>query len=201
MATDWSGSHGRCKLVAEECVGVTRIPRHGKASKQSYGRMTGNAFDPLPMPSCVPVPMYFCGDPCKVAKFDEEDTYRQRYWMCANFVFEPTLRQRRINKMTPPPLCDFEQWIDTEIKPEDKEWMQKLLRWETEDKEMMEKRRREEALEKEHKEKEERRRVASHREERERKLERAQRTKAAGQSRCPEEGKVASLYSVVFITC
>ena len=46
---------------------------------------------------------------------------------------------------TPSPLCDFEQWIDTEIKPKDKEWMQKLLRWEAEDNEMMEKRRGEEA--------------------------------------------------------
>ena len=54
-----------------------------------------------------------------------------------------------------------------------------LLRWEAEDKEMMEKRRREEALEKEHKEEEERRRVASQREEKERKLERALRAKAA----------------------
>jgi len=79
---------------------------------------------------------------------------------------------------TPPPLCDFEQWIDTEIKPEDKEWMQELLRWEAEDKEMMEKRRREEALEKEHEE-EERRRVVTYREERERKLEHALRAKAA----------------------
>ena len=35
--------------------------------------MTGNAFDPLPLPSGVPVPMCFCGDPCKVAKSDEED--------------------------------------------------------------------------------------------------------------------------------
>ena len=78
---------------------------------------------------------------------------------------------------TPPPLCDFEQWIDTEIKPEDKEWMQKLLRWEAEDKEMMEKRRREEATEKEHKEEEERRCVAAYREEREKKLERARRAK------------------------
>jgi hypothetical protein len=65
----------------------------------SYGQMTRNAFDPLPLPSGVPVPMCWCGDPCKVAKSDEEDTYRQRYWMCANFAFEPTLRQRRINKM------------------------------------------------------------------------------------------------------
>ena len=54
-----------------------------------------------------------------------------------------------------------------------------LLRWEAEDKEMMEKRRREEALENEHKEEEERRRVVSHREKRERKLERVQRAKAA----------------------
>ena len=44
---------------------------------------------------------------------------------------------------------------------------------------MIKKRRRDEALEKEHKEDEERRRVASHREERERKLERAQRVKTA----------------------
>ena len=51
--------------------------------------------DPLPLPSGVPVPMCFCGDPCKVAKSDEEDMYRQRYWMCSNFAFEPTLRQRR----------------------------------------------------------------------------------------------------------
>ena len=80
---------------------------------------------------------------------------------------------------THPSLYDFEQWIDTKIKPEDKEWMQKLLRWEAKDKEMMEKRRREEALEKEHKEEEERRRVASHREEREKKLECARRAKAA----------------------
>ncbi|RCV15117.1 hypothetical protein SETIT_3G032400v2, partial [Setaria italica] len=132
-----------------------------------------NAFDPLPLPSGVPVPMCFCDDPCKVAKFDAEDTYKQRYWMCSNFAFEPTLRQRRINKMTPPPLCDFEQWIDTEIKLEDKEEIQEMLRWEAEKKETMEKRRREEAAEKEHKEEKERRHVATNREERDKKLERA----------------------------
>ena len=80
---------------------------------------------------------------------------------------------------SPPPLCDFEQWIDTEIKLEDNEWMQKLLRWETEDKEMMKKRRGEEATKKEHKEEKERRHVAAYREEREKKLERAHRAKAA----------------------
>jgi len=80
---------------------------------------------------------------------------------------------------TPPPLCDFEQWIDTEIKLEDKEWMQKLLRWEVEDKELIERRRKEVAVEKEHKEEEERRHVAAYMEEREKKLEHARRAKAA----------------------
>ena len=51
-------------------------------------------------------------------------------------------------------LYDFKQWIDAEIKPEDKEWMQKLLRWEAEDKELIERRRKEVAAEKEHKEEE-----------------------------------------------
>ncbi|XP_066324099.1 rRNA-processing protein CGR1-like [Miscanthus floridulus] len=81
--------------------------------------------------------------------------------------------------LTPPPLCDFKQWIDTEIKSEDKEWMQKLLRWEAEDKELIERRHKEVAVEKEHKEEEKRRRVAAYREEREKKLERARREKAA----------------------
>ena len=54
-----------------------------------------------------------------------------------------------------------------------------LLRWEAEDKEMMKKRRGEEAAKKEHKEEEERRHVATYREEREKKLERAHRAKAA----------------------
>ena len=54
-----------------------------------------------------------------------------------------------------------------------------LLRWEAEDKEMMEKRRGEEAAKKEHKEEEERRRVATYREKREKKLERARQAKAA----------------------
>nr|TKW31903.1 hypothetical protein SEVIR_2G136600v2 [Setaria viridis] len=105
----------------------------------------GNAFDPLPLPSGVPVPMCFCGDPCK----------------------------------TPPPLCDFEQWIDTEIDPEDKEFLEYMMRWDAERKEVYEKRLVEEAAEKEHKEEEERRRVAANREEREKKLERARRAKAA----------------------
>ena len=80
---------------------------------------------------------------------------------------------------TSPQLYNFEQWIDTKIKQEDKEWMQKLLKWEAEYKEMMKKRCGEEAVKKEHKEEKERRRVATYREEREKKLERACRAKAA----------------------
>jgi vacuolar-type H+-ATPase subunit I/STV1 len=80
---------------------------------------------------------------------------------------------------TPPPLCDFEQWIDTEIKEADMRLLQGLKEWDAERLEILEKRRREEAAEKEHKEEEERRRVATYREERKKKLERVCQAKAA----------------------
>ena len=67
------------------------MPRRGKSKKPPV--RTGDAFVPLPLPSGVPVPMCFCGDPCKVDVSVEEDTYRQRYWMCANYTFDPTPRQ------------------------------------------------------------------------------------------------------------
>jgi hypothetical protein len=80
---------------------------------------------------------------------------------------------------TPPPLCDFEQWIDTEIKEADMGLLQGLKEWDAERLEILEKRRRDEAAEKEHKEEEERRHVAAYREEREKKLERVRRAKTA----------------------
>jgi hypothetical protein len=61
--------------------------------------LTGTAIDPLPLPTGVPMPMCFCGDPCKADKSKDHDTYRQRYWMCANYAFEPTNVQRRMNLM------------------------------------------------------------------------------------------------------
>ncbi|CAN6218240.1 unnamed protein product [Urochloa humidicola] len=112
--------------------------------------------------------MCFCGDRCKVDESEEEETYRQRYWMCA-------LQGR----LTPPPLCDFEQWIDTEIKPEDKEWLEKLKRWAAEDKELLERKRAAEAAEKEREEERRMRLAAKARKEREKKLERVRRAKAA----------------------
>ena len=80
---------------------------------------------------------------------------------------------------TPPPLCDFEQWIDMEIIPEDKRYMELCKKWEAERLERVEKRRQEEAVEKERKEEMERRHAAELREDRERKLERARHVKAA----------------------
>jgi hypothetical protein len=73
---------------------------------------------------------------------------------------------------TPSLLCDFEQWINTEIKEEDKEYLRRMKEWDTEWKELLEQRRREEATEKEQKEELERRHAAQHKEEREHKLER-----------------------------
>jgi hypothetical protein len=80
---------------------------------------------------------------------------------------------------TPSPLCGFKQWIDIEIKEADMRLLQGLKEWDAERLEILEKRRREEAAEKEHKEEAERRRVAVYREEREKKLERMRRAKAA----------------------
>ena len=79
---------------------------------------------------------------------------------------------------TPPPLCDFEQWIDTEIK-EDKRYMELCKKWEAERLERLEKRCQEEAAEKERQEEMERRHAAARRKEREKKLERVRRAKAA----------------------
>ena len=45
-------------------------------------------FTRMPIPVGLPS-MCFCGDPCKMAMFDEEQTFRRRYWMCANWAFDP----------------------------------------------------------------------------------------------------------------
>jgi hypothetical protein len=75
------------------------------------------------------------------------------------------------------PLCDFEQWIDTEIKEEDKEYLRRMKAWDTEQKELLEQRRQKKAAEKERKEELERRHAPQHNEEREHKLERVRRAK------------------------
>ncbi|RLM87739.1 uncharacterized protein C2845_PM04G11600 [Panicum miliaceum] len=153
----------------------SKMPRRGKSSKPKV--MTWTTFTRLPLPSGGPVPMCFCGDPSKVAKSDEEESYNKRYWMYENYAFNPTPRQIRIGLLTPPPLCDFEQWIDTDIKEEDKEHLRRMKEWDAEQKELLEQRRQEKAAEKEWKEELERRHAAQHKEEREHKLERVPRAK------------------------
>ncbi|CAO2048003.1 unnamed protein product [Urochloa humidicola] len=157
------------------------MPRRGRTRKPkpSYRRRCGNEFLLLPEPAGVPVPMCFCGDRCKVAESEEEEMYRQRYWMCANYAFDPTPQQIHIGLLTPPPLCNFEQWIDTKIKPKDKEWLEQLKHWAEEDKELLERKRAAEVAEKGREEERWMRLAAKSREEREKKLERVRRAKAA----------------------
>jgi hypothetical protein len=52
----------------------------------SYERMTESLYVPKPLPSGVPIPMCFYADPCKVDIFEDEATYKQRYWMYSNFA-------------------------------------------------------------------------------------------------------------------
>jgi hypothetical protein len=61
----------------------------------SYGRMTESPYVPKPLHSGVPILMCFCDDPCKVDISKDEAIYKQRYWMCSNFAWEPTERQHR----------------------------------------------------------------------------------------------------------
>ena len=78
-----------------------------------------------------------------------------------------------------PLLCDFEQWIDTEIKQEDKELMEKLKQWDAEHKERVERRCKEEAAKKECEAERQMRREVEAREVRKKKLERARRAETA----------------------
>ena len=73
------------------------MPSRGKSKKPPV--RTGDAFARLPLPSGVPVTMCFCGDPCNVAKSKEEEMYKQRYWMCENYAFDPTPHRIRIGLM------------------------------------------------------------------------------------------------------
>jgi len=70
------------------------MTRHGKSSKSKV--LVGDAYARLPLPSGVLVLMCFRGDLCKVAKYEEEETNNQRYWICENYAFDPTSHQIRI---------------------------------------------------------------------------------------------------------
>nr|AWA44620.1 hypothetical protein LOC103644543 [Saccharum spontaneum] len=112
---------------------IEEMPKPDKSSKPRT--VVGIAFTRLLLPIGVLVPMCYCSDPCRVA-ISNEETYKQSYWMCDNYTFDPTPRQIRIGLLDPPPVCDFEEWIDTEIKEKDKEYLRKMKEWEVERKEL-----------------------------------------------------------------
>jgi hypothetical protein len=78
------GFNGICfRLLERKCLNC------------SYGRPRESPYAIKPLPVGVPRPMCLCGDLCKVDISEDEETYRQRYWMCPNFAWEPTEQQRR----------------------------------------------------------------------------------------------------------
>ena len=79
----------------------------------------------------------------------------------------------------PPPLCDFEQWIDTAIAEDDKKYLDANKKWDEERKERWEREKKQEEAAREHREEERRRAAAKRKGERQKKLERARRAKAA----------------------
>lgn len=134
----------------------------------------------MPIPSDLVVPMCFCGDPCMLQRSEEmDDTYGRRYFMCANWAFDPPPQAMMRGVLEPPPLCDFEQWVDLEQKEEHRKFVAGMKEFNEEIKEAIAKRKREEAFRTQRIEEEKMRQAAKRKEERQRKLERVRRAKAA----------------------
>jgi len=163
------------------------------------------------VPEGVHVPMCFCGDLCKLVQSKIlGDCYGMRFFMCDNFEYDPpkvsgSMRAKVFTNpvmffypfhvsysyfgelKTPPPLCDFLQWLDTEQSNEDKahvehEAASARARWQRMmHEEEQEKKRKKDQEEIRKRFEEVERQAAQEREaERERKRERARRAKAAG---------------------
>ncbi|KAJ1267757.1 hypothetical protein BS78_07G082400, partial [Paspalum vaginatum] len=115
---------------------------------------------------------------CKIEKSDEEETFRQRYWMCGNWAFDPPLKEVMRGVLEPPPLCDFEEWIETEFAEKDKDYLKSMKEWHAEINKRIVERKREEEARKEHIAEEKHRLAAKRKAEREVKLARARRAKA-----------------------
>ncbi|KAJ1255403.1 hypothetical protein BS78_K245100 [Paspalum vaginatum] len=135
-------------------------------------------YSRMPIRAGMVPPMCFCGDPCKMEASDEEETYRRRYWMYGNWAFDPPEKAVLRGVLEPPPLCDFEEWIDTEVKEFDRQHLQGCKEFDAEIKRSIALRKKEEAARE--KLAEERCRAAATRKaKREVKLARATRAKAA----------------------
>ncbi|CAN6213279.1 unnamed protein product [Urochloa humidicola] len=140
------------------------------------------------VPEGVHVPMCFCGDLCKLMKSKVLGVYYgMRFFMCDNFEYDPPKLSGRMRPKTPPPLCDFFQWLDKEQSEEDKAYVEEeasstRVRWQRmmHDEQQEEKRKKDQEDIRKRMEDIERQEAQEREAERERKRERARRAKAAG---------------------
>ncbi|WVZ91369.1 hypothetical protein U9M48_037551 [Paspalum notatum var. saurae] len=148
-------------------------------------------YSRMAIPVGLVPPMCFCGDPCKLEMSDEDETFRRRYWMCANWAFDPPEKALMKGRIEPPPLCDFEEWIDKEVKEKDREWFNELRDWNAKINAGIAARKKEEEQRNERIAEEKHRAAAKRKAEREVKLARARKAKAALEENpnAPRKGK------------
>ncbi|RLN39558.1 arginine-glutamic acid dipeptide repeats protein-like [Panicum miliaceum] len=67
------------------------------------------------VPQGIQVPMCFCGSLCKLMESQVlGDDFGTRFFMCENYEYDPPKRYNKERPKTPPSLCDFMHWLDTE---------------------------------------------------------------------------------------
>ena len=69
----------------------------------------------MPIPAGLVPPMFFCGDPCKMEMSDKEQTFRRRYWMCANWAFDPPEKAVMKGGLVSKLLCSYSNSCDGEL--------------------------------------------------------------------------------------
>ncbi|XP_039773870.1 uncharacterized protein LOC120641715 isoform X1 [Panicum virgatum] len=83
-----------------------------------------------PVPQGVQVPMCFCGSLCKLMESKVlGDDFGRRFFICENYEYDPPKCYGKDKAKSPPPLCDFIQWLDTEQSTEAKEHVEREARW------------------------------------------------------------------------
>ncbi|TVU00337.1 hypothetical protein EJB05_54232, partial [Eragrostis curvula] len=85
-------------------------------------RLEEEVDDNVPMCLCGFIaPMCLCGTPCRLVKsLVLGDDYGKRLWMCKNYQYDPSQRLYSSDRRqrSPPPLCEFIEYVDTEQTPE-----------------------------------------------------------------------------------
>ncbi|CAN6277843.1 unnamed protein product [Urochloa humidicola] len=132
--------------------------------------------------------MCFCGDLCKLVRCKVLGVYYgMRFFMCDNYEYDPHKIFSSVRAKSPPPLCDFMHWLDTQQSAEDKAHVEEeaasaRARWQR----MMYEEQREEKRKKDQEdirrrmEEIDRKEAEAREADRERKRERARRAKEAG---------------------